>query len=174
MQGVASHLPIEDPRPVTVLAGCTREGMMMDSNTTDDARALELAYLACASRGAMTFTDLDMAVAEEYLRARYILSARSLAGRLRDSKMIVGTCKGMAFEETSKRFVMTFRADGADEDETVRSDRTDGRFGTRIRAEWNTGLVGRRVRIYKINEGKGSDPRHSSGFRVAPIIRPIS
>ena len=70
----------------------------------------------------------------------------SLRAQLRDSSLpmrmlgcvpIYATVLGIEFEESSTRYVITFKADreGA-EPETIRSDRTDGRDGDFVKKLW--------------------------------------
>lgn len=148
--------------------------MAPDQETGRIDPIMGLAYLACAMRQPKTTADLDADVAREYLRARFILSDRSMAARVAAAVPLRAVVREVGYEESSRRFVMTFVAEHGDgEEETVRSDRTDGAAGGRVRRMWTQDLAGRRVIIYKCNEAAGRDPARGSGYRVAPLIQII-
>lgn len=63
------------------------------------------------------------------------------------SKAFSATVKGVEIEERSRRAVLTVRARGAEEDEQVRTDRTDTGRGA-LMARTAKALVGHRVMVY--------------------------
>ena len=83
----------------------------------------------------------------------------------------IGTVKvlSVVLEESSKRYVITFRQLGEDSDETIRSERTDGRRGKDVMQLWGRDLKNHICILFKHNE-ESKDPSKSGGFRVAPYV----
>lgn len=133
-----------------------------------DDPAFRLAYAAVANRKEVA--DFDLAVAKEMNRIRYVASENSLTSRLRDAVRIPCVILAVDYEDNSKRYVITFRADNGDRDETIRSERTDSRRGDLVQRLWGPGTdrVNQRAIIYKANEGVGESVEASHGYRVAP------
>lgn len=75
----------------------------------------------------------------------------------------------VVLEESSKRYVITFRQLGEDSDETIRSERTDGRRGKDVMQLWGRDLKNHICILFKHNE-ESKDPSKSGGFRVAPYV----
>lgn len=75
----------------------------------------------------------------------------------------------VVLEESSKRYVITFRQIGGDSDETIRSERTDGRRGKDVMQLWGRDLKNHICILFKHNE-ESKDPSKSGGFRVAPFV----
>lgn len=75
----------------------------------------------------------------------------------------------VVLEESSKRYVITFRQLGGDSDETIRSERTDGRRGKDVMQLWGRDLKNHICILFKHNE-ESKDPSKSGGFRVAPYV----
>lgn len=130
-------------------------------------RNLEIAYISLRLKG-QPFGEAELT--RELLNLDRVFSDSSLPSIVMDSKRIVAVVKRIDFEQTSKRFVVTFCATGSNEEETIRSERTDGRRGEIARSLWaRQDLIGHRVVLYRHNE-PSSDPKMSSGFRVAPWV----
>ena len=91
----------------------------------------------------------------EYLSARFFNSWR--------------IALSVVLEESSKRYVITFRQLGEDSDETIRSERTDGRRGKDVMQLWGRDLKNHICILFKHNE-ESKDPSKSGGFRVAPYV----
>lgn len=72
-------------------------------------------------------------------------------------------------ELENKRYVITFRQLGGDSDETIRSERTDGRRGKDVMQLWGRDLKNHICILFKHNE-ESKDPSKSGGFRVAPYV----
>ena len=79
------------------------------------------------------------------------------------------TMLSVVLEESSKRYVITFRQLGEDSDETIRSERTDGRRGKDVMQLWGRDLKNHICILFKHNE-ESKDPSKSGGFRVAPYV----
>lgn len=77
--------------------------------------------------------------------------------------------KRRAIEVAGKRYVITFRQLGEDSDETIRSERTDGRRGKDVMQLWGRDLKNHICILFKHNE-ESKDPSKSGGFRVAPYV----
>ena len=67
------------------------------------------------------------------------------------------------------KHVITFRQLGEDSDETIRSERTDGRRGKDVMQLWGRDLKNHICILFKHNE-ESKDPSKSGGFRVAPYV----
>ena len=114
----------------------------------------------------------EQAVLQQVLKIRQYADERSLIARVMGAVVIRSIIKGVSYETSSKRYVITFRADGSDRDETIRSDRTDGRYGHLVQQLFGReGLVGKRALIYKTHEQNASDKEHPVGYRICPYIR---
>lgn len=95
----------------------------------------------------------------------------SLAVLVQKSARLVGTIKDIKFEESSQRYLVTFRANNSDEDEIVRSERVDSQRGETVKELWGrNNLGGHRVVLYKHNERVGEDKKREKGYRVAPWV----
>ena len=75
----------------------------------------------------------------------------------------------VVLEESSKRYVITFRQLGGDSDETIRSERTDGRRGKEVMQLWGRDLKDHICILFKHNE-ESKDSSKSGGYRVAPYV----
>lgn len=138
-------------------------------------------FIVASAYASLDFSQIEpnQASLDEHLMRRI----NSLRAQLRDSSLpmrmlgcvpLYATILGIEFEESSTRYVITFKADreGA-EPETIRSDRTDGRDGDFVKKLWsNPNLVGAPVIIYKTNEEMSSKNPRDKGrtVRVAPYV----
>ena len=112
---------------------------------------------------------LDRAITRRALKIQKLLSERSFPSKVLEATRIAATIKDIKFEDSSKRYLITFRADNSndDADETIRSERTDGANGDNVLAMWDPKrLVGRHVMIYKYNEMPSEDTKRSGGRNV--------
>lgn len=143
------------------------ETAVVHSPLLDDP-AFKLAYAVAANREGVK--DFDLEVAKEMNRIRFIASENSLTSRLHDAVRIRCIILSVAYEDNSKRYVITFRADNSDKDETIRSERINSRRGDLVQKLWGPGTdrVNKRAIIYKSNEGVGESAGASHGYRVAP------
>lgn len=129
-------------------------------------RNVELAYLSLMLSGKkVTETEL----ASETLKIARAKGEKSLAMLVQSSIRITVKVLDVAFEESSRRYVITFRQIGGDKDETIRSERTDGRRGKEVVQLWGRDLKDHTCILYKHNE-ESKDPSKSSGYRVAPYV----
>lgn len=140
-------------------------------------------FIIASAYASLDFSQIEpnQASLDEHLMRRI----NSLRSQLRDSSLpmrmlgcvpIYATILNIEFEESSTRYVITFKADreGA-EPETIRSDRTDGRDGDFVKKLWGNkfaSLVGAPVIIYKTNEEMSSKNPRDKGrtVRVAPYV----
>ena len=129
-------------------------------------RNLELAYISLQVKG-QPFGEAELT--RELLSLDRLFSDAFLPWIVMDSKRIVAVVKRIEFEQTSRRFVVTLCANGSTEEETIGSERTDGKRGAIVRSILTQDLIGHRVVLYQHNK-PSSDPKIASGFRVAPWV----
>lgn len=129
-------------------------------------RNIELAYIGLTLKGEL----VDAAsLTKEVIIIGRMHADNSLAVLVQKSARLVGTIKDIKFEESSQRYLVTFRASNSDEDEIVRSERVDCR--RQAGGRWGkSNLVGHRVVLYKHNERVGEDKKREKGYRVAPWV----
>ena len=118
-------------------------------------RNIELAYIGLTLKGEL----VDAAsLTKEVIIIGRMHADNSLAVLVQKSARLVGTIKDIKFEESSQRYLVTFRASNSDEDEIVKE-------------LWEkSNLVGHRVVLYKHNERVGEDKKREKGYRVAPWV----
>lgn len=101
-------------------------------------RNIELAYIGLTFKGEL----VDAAsLTKEVISIGRMAADNSLAVLVQKSARLVGTIKDIKFEESSQRYLVTFRANG-----------------------------GHRVVLYKHNERVGEDKKREKGYRVAPWV----
>ena len=142
---------------------------MANEVTEEDREALKIAYISLAASGRKS-DSFDMDLTVEALRVKKCLNDDSLQLRTLTATKIPAVVLDKTFEESSKRYKITFLANGADKPETVRSERTDGRYSKTVHTLWDRDLVNHRVTIFKNNEDSADPRRSASGFRVAPWV----
>lgn len=144
------------------------------TRTMKSAEIVALAVQGVPGTAFQTRQVADMAVTNMALRIRNQVADGSLAMRTLEAVPILATIEEIALEESSKRYLVTFRPDrvreGYEPTETIRTDRTDGWRGDSVRKMW-AGLTGRHVRLYKLAEPTGN-PEHPK-VRVAPYVEVI-
>lgn len=113
-------------------------------------RNIELAYIGLTFKGEL----VDAAsLTKEVISIGRMAADNSLAVLVQKSARLVGTIKDIKFEESSQRYLVTFRANNSDEDEIVRSERVDSQRGETVKELWGrNNLGGHRVVLYKHNE----------------------
>ena len=114
--------------------------------------------------------EWELAVARGVARLRYLMNPNSVPSRIVDSVVLHVRILDVMYEESSTRFVVTFRELRASPDsklERIRSDRTDGPNGKAVRDMWE-GTAGHVARLYKYLDSTG-DPDKPS-VRVAPLV----
>ena len=115
--------------------------------------------------------ELEMEIARRVCTLLYLISEKSVPHRAIDAVPLWGAeVLDITFEESSKRYLMTFKAakSNKQEPETIRSDRTDGSNGNEVKKMWSKVKKGDRVAIYKLTEETGNP--NVPKVRVAPII----
>lgn len=121
-----------------------------------------------------TQASLDEHLMRRINSLRYQLRDTSLPMRMLNCVPLYATIISVEFEETSTRYVITFKTDQeGSEAETIRSDRTDGRDGDFVKKLWsNPHLIGAPVIIYKTNEDMSTKNPRDKGrtVRVAPYV----
>lgn len=83
-------------------------------------RNIELAYIGLTLKGELVDA---LSLTKEVLNISRMTADNSLAVLVQKSVRLVGTIKDIQFEESSQRYLVTFRASNAEEDEIVRSER---------------------------------------------------
>lgn len=129
-------------------------------------RNVELAYLSLMLSGKKVS---ECELASEVLKISRAKGEKSLAMLVQSSIKITVKVLSVVLEESSKRYVITFRQLGKDSDETIRSERTDGRRGKDVMQLWGRDLKNHICILFKHNE-ESKDPSKSAGFRVAPYV----
>lgn len=131
-------------------------------------RNIELAYIGLTFKGEL----VDAAsLTKEVISIGRMVADNSLAVLVQKSARLVGTIKDIKFEESSQRYLVTFRANNSDEDEIVRSERVDSQRGETVKELWGrNNFGGHRVVLYKHNERVGEDKKREKGYRVAPWV----
>lgn len=138
----------------------------MDNDTQFDPSAIRMAYFALLLSG-RKYDDLELAVAQELLKMDRLTAERSLPSMVAHSVRIAATITSIEFEETSKRYLTKFIADNENEEERVRSERTDANHKDAVKKIWQRDLVGHRVIIFKCKDKVGSKGA-PNGYRIAP------
>lgn len=100
-------------------------------------RNVELAYLSLMLSGKKVS---ECELASEVLKISRAKGEKSLAMLVQSSIKITVKVLSVVLEESSKRYVITFRQLGGDSDETIRSERTDGRRGKDVMQLWGRDL----------------------------------
>ena len=131
-------------------------------------RIFELAYIGLTFKGEL----VDAAsLTKEVISIGRMAADNSLAVLVQKSARLVGTIKDIKFEESSQRYLVTFRANNSDEDEIIRSERVDSQRGETVKELWGrNNLGGHRFVLYKHNERVGEDKKREKGYRVAPWV----
>lgn len=138
-------------------------------------------FIVASAYASLDFSQIEpnQASLDEHLMRRvnslrYQLRDTSLPMRMLSCVPLYATIISVEFEESSTRYVITFKTDSEDaETETVRSDRTDGRDGDFVKKLWsNPHLIGAPVIIYKTNEDMSTKNPRDRGrtVRVAPYV----
>ena len=146
----------------------TRLTMLADElmEENEKRRNVELAYLSLMLSGKKVS---ECELASEVLKISRAKGEKSLAMLVQSSIKITVKVLSVVLEESSKRYVITFRQLGEDSDETIRSERTDGRRGKDVMQLWGRDLKNHICILFKHNE-ESKDPSKSGGFRVAPYV----
>lgn len=134
----------------------------------DARRTVEVAYLGLRAAG---IEPDEVALADEALRVRHMVSDASLAIKVQLAVPILETVDSVEFEDTSKRYVVRYTPVGdATEQERVRSPRMDTLLGKKVRGLFERDLAGHLAIVYRLNEEAGRDLARARGYRVAPYI----
>lgn len=134
----------------------------------DARRTVEVAYLGLRAAGIETD---EVALADESLKARRMVSDASLAMKVQLAVPILATVDSVVFEETSRRYVVRYTpVKDASGQEHVRSPRMDTPLGKKVRGLFERDLAGHLAIVYRLNEEAGRDLAHAQGYRVAPYI----
>lgn len=119
-----------------------------------------------------TQEQVDKALYKRISTIENYLREDSIANRILDSVKIPATIISIELEQSSKRFVITYKADKSNEEtETIRSDRTDTFNGDEVKKLWKKELVGKRVLIYKTTE-QTNNPKKPT-VRIAPFVKEL-
>lgn len=143
------------------------------NSSEKEARILQ-AVSVCHLTPEMSQAEKELAVTETMLLLDRLMSERSLASRVLSSVRLIATVESVEFEETSKRYKITFLADRAEDGQTeyIRTERTDGYYGTavaKMMGEDGQALVGQRCMIFKEVIPSSTDP--TKKVRITPYIK---
>lgn len=138
----------------------------MDNDTQFDPAAIRMAYFALLLSG-RKYDNPELAVAQEMLKIERLATERSLPNMIGHSVRIRAIISSIEFEESSKRYLIKFKADNGDKEERVRSERTDANHKDAVKKIWQRDLVGHRVIIFKCKDMVGSKEA-PNGYRIAP------
>lgn len=144
----------------------------MDNDTQFDPATIRMAYFALLLSG-RKYDNLELAVAQEMLKMNRLTAERSLPNLIGNSVRIAATINSIEFEESSKRYLITFSADNGEEEEWVRSERLDSSHKAAVKKIWGRDLVGHRVLIFKYKDKVGSKEA-PNGYRIAPYCIDLS
>lgn len=115
--------------------------------------------------------DLDAAVCTRVRTLQGLLREDSIPMRMLEGIPIRAEVISCEKEENTSRYLLTFKANNAEEGaepEIIRSDRTDGWNGRAVEKMWSGIEPGQRVLLYKVTE-ETNNPKKPK-VRVAPYI----
>lgn len=118
-----------------------------------------------------SFNEMEAEVCTRVRTLQSLLGEKSLPMRMLSGIPIYAEVVSCTKEESTSRYVLTFKASNADEGaepEHIRSDRTDGRGGKGVDAMWSAIEPGQRVLLYKLMEETKNPDKPK--VRVAPYI----
>ena len=118
-----------------------------------------------------TQAELDAAVCTRVRTLQGLLNENSLPMRMLDGIPIRAEVISCEKEESTSRYLLTFKASNAKEGkdpEHIRSDRTDGWNGKAVEKMWCEVAPGQRVLLYKVSEETNNPDKPK--VRVAPYI----
>lgn len=143
--------------------------MTLEGSSRPDKENVSLAYLALTLRG----EKVDpLNLAEESLRIASVIAEDSIAMQAQRAYRIRATVTGVSFEESSQRYVLKYVAQrgGDGEEEQIRSDRIDRRFGKSVVEMFSELEPGDEVVIFKLNEKANDDKQRPNGYRRAVFV----
>ena len=121
-----------------------------------------------------SYAELESDLCTRVRTLQNLLSERSLPMRMLEGIPIYAEVISCEKEESTSRYLLTFKASNAnegDEPEHIRSDRTDGRGGRGVETMWAAIEPGQRVLLYKLIEETNNAKKPK--VRVAPYITVI-
>lgn len=119
-----------------------------------------------------SFNELEAALCTRIRTLQSLTNENSVAMRMLDGIPIYAEVVSCEKEENTTRYLLTFRATNGDEDEHIRSDRTDGRNGKAVDEMWSKIQPGYRVCLYKTQEATKNPNKPT--VRVCPYITVLS
>lgn len=139
-----------------------------ECSAEDASRTVEVAYLGLRAAG---IEPDEVALADEALRVRRMVSDASLAMKVQLAVPILAIGDSVELEESSRRYVVRYTpVKDATEQEHARSPRMDTSLGRKVRGLFERDLVGHLAIVYRLNEETGRDIARAQGYRVAPYI----
>lgn len=132
----------------------------MEDQDLVDRIAVAAAFVALGDLSQYkTRGHMDKAMMRRVLSLSRYMRDGSAPLELLSAARIPATIHRLEYEESSRRYKVTFLADSelekpeeARRQETIRTDRTDGQNGELVQAIWDESLVGQHVIIFKANE----------------------
>lgn len=150
-----------------------RTNIMTNENITNE-QIIASAFASTKADDYKTFEDLEVAVATNALKLRWMMNETSLPMRLMNACALRGEVKRVEFEDSSKRYKVFFIATNNEngDEEMIRTDRMDGK--QYMTDEYIKNLAGHTCIIYKVNEkNEENNKMMGKGYRIAPYIKPI-
>ena len=126
------------------------------------AKNVELAYLGLCARGEKV---TQKSMVEETLAVGRMLRPDSLPCLVQNCPRLAATIESVELEESSQRYVVTFKVASEDDSETARTERIDGQRGALVKRMW-PGLAGHKALLFKHNDRVGEVKGAANGFRV--------
>lgn len=142
-------------------------------NTDSDlvsSPTFQLAYLAATLSG----KDVtESAVLSHMEKIKDMTANKSILARAATSARFMATITDVSFEESSQRYVISFKPSADAKVEQIRTDRVDGRYGEYVRRTWSDPekQIGRRAIFYKFREAAGESRDVPQGYRNLPYIK---
>lgn len=146
----------------------------MQENEIAQDPAFMAAYIATAAQNATPQVPFELRLTRNYLQAKAMLRPNSMFMLTASATPIIAKVLGIRFEESSKRYILTFLADGSDEPEEARSLRSDGKYANIVKGMFGEEVQGRlinhRAIVYKANQKAAQNAKMGAGYRVVPYL----
>lgn len=149
-------------------------GAMSDAVHTDNdlvsSPTFQLAYLATVLSGKEV---TESAILNHMEKIKDCSSDKSILARASSAARFKATITDVSFEESSQRYVISFKSSPDGKVEQIRTDRVDGRYGDYVRRTWSDGekKIGRSAIFYKHREAAGESRDVPQGYRNLPFIK---
>lgn len=139
-------------------------------NALVSSPTFQLAYLAAVLSG----QDVTESVVLSHMeKIKDFSGDKSILARASNSARFMATITDVSFEDSSQRYVISFKASPDAKVEQIRTDRVDGHYGEYVRRTWSNAdkKIGRRAIFYKYRENAGESRDAPQGYRNLPFIK---